>query len=82
MSDEFIISAKKPKKALYGQVKNVKGYSTKTIKCNKEMMLRVEFTEGREGAGSQLTMHLKNNLDGTATLTIRGSQDIDLVDNR
>ena len=73
---------KKKKKAIYASISNEIGRSSKTIKCNKEMNIRVEFTEGERDALTQLTMTFKNNLDGTATLVIRGSKDFNIKDER
>jgi len=72
----------KKTKAIYTSISNEIGRSCKTIKCNKEMTIRLEFTEG-EGTGlTQLTMKFRNNFDGTSTLVIRGSRDIKIKDER
>lgn len=73
---------RKKRKAIYASIANETGRSCKTIKCNREMNIRLEFTAAREGGLNQLSMSLKNNNDGTATLVIRGSRHIKLVDNR
>ena len=73
---------KKKKKAIYASITNEIGRSSKTIKCNKEMNIRVEFTEGERDALTQLSMNFKNNQDGTATLTIRGSKEFKINDER
>jgi hypothetical protein len=72
----------KKTKAIYVNISNEIGRSCKTIKCNKEMNIRLEFTQGRSGGLNQLSMKFRNNFDGTSTLLIRGSRDIKIKDER
>ena len=76
------LKKKKKKQAIYASISNEIGRSSKTIKCNKEMNIRVEFTESERDALTQLSMTFKNNQDGTATLIIRGSKNFEIKDER
>ena len=73
---------KKKKKAIYASITNEIGRSCKTIKCNKEMNIRIEFTDSKRDGLSQLSMSFINSQDGTASLIVRGSKDIEIKDDR
>jgi hypothetical protein len=91
MNDATTGTPKKKEKALYGKLINDLYYSSKTIKCNKQLDVRLEFVadykeamaEEREPRQkSQLALSIINNEDGTATMTIRGNKDIKVEDKR